>query len=312
MSCSASRRWRGRSIKAEGDQPRHDYVHGVSRHAFHRIAYTEWGPRDAPRTVLCVHGLTRQGRDFDRLAAYLARRGYRVVCPDLPGRGRSDWLKNPDDYGLPQYCMDMAVLLARLQVDDVSWVGTSLGGLIGIVMAGMPQTPIRRLVVNDIGPYLSWAALSRIGGYLRQMPTSFPDLRSAVTYYRNTLAPFGELDDADWLHLTEHSVARDDSGACRVLCDPGIVRAFGPGLLYNLSLWKYWDAIQCDVLLLRGEQSDMLSREIAAQMVQRGKRTILREVVGCGHAPPLLSHEEMECVTTWIASGREPTNGKFL
>lgn len=176
-------------------------------------------------------------------------------------------------------------------------------------MAAMPQAPIRRLVVNDIGPYLSWAALSRIGSYLRQMPTSFPDLRSAVIYYRNILAPFGDLDDADWLHLTEHSVARDDSGACRLPCDRPIARAFRPGLLSNLSLWKYWDAIQCNVLLLRGEQSDMLSRELAAETVRRGERTILREVAGCGHAPPLLSCEEMESVTSWIASGPELTNG---
>jgi pimeloyl-ACP methyl ester carboxylesterase len=250
-----------------------------------------------------VHGLTRQGRDFDRLAGYLARRGYRVVCPDLPGRGRSDWLKNPDDYGLPQYCMDMAVLLARLQVNDVNWVGTSLGGLIGIVMAGMPQTPIRRLVVNDIGPYLSWAALSRIGAYLRQMPASFPDLRTAVDYYRNILAPFGELEEADWLHLTKYSVARADNGTYRALCDPGIAWAFRSSWLYNLSLWKYWDAVQCDVLLLRGEQSDMLSRETAAQMTRRRPRTLLKEVAGCGHAPPLLSHEELECVGQWIAAG---------
>jgi len=287
---------------ADADAPRHGFVHGVSRHAFHRIAYTEWGPPDASRAVVCVHGLTRQGRDFDRLAADLARRGYRVVCPDLPGRGRSEWLQNHDDYGLPQYCMDMAVLLARMQVERVDWVGTSLGGLIGIVMAGMPQAPIARLVVNDIGPYLSWAALSRIGAYLRQMPASFPDLPAAVRYYREILAPFGNLDDAAWLHLAEHSVARTDGGAWRVLCDPGIARAFRPGLLYNLNLWRYWDAIRCEVLLLRGEKSDMLSSDTAAQMLRRGPHTALKQVPGCGHAPPLLSREQIKGVADWVVS----------
>ena len=136
----------------------------ISRHGFHRIAYTDWGETDPERgVVVCVHGLTRQGRDFDRVAAELARRGFRVICPDLPGRGRSDWLKNADDYELPQFVVDMTALIARLNVATVDWIGTSLGGLIGIVMAGQPISPIRRLVVNDIGPVLPWAALKRIG-----------------------------------------------------------------------------------------------------------------------------------------------------
>ena len=283
-------------------RPRHGQVAGVSKVSFHRIAYTEWGPEDARRVVVCVHGLSRQGRDFDRLAAFLAQRGYRVICPDLPGRGRSDWLKNPDEYGLPQYCVDMTVLLASLHAESVDWIGTSLGGLVGMVMAALPGSPIQRLVVNDIGPFLAWPALYRIGAYLRQMPTQFRDFAAANAYYREILSTFGELDDEDWHQLTEHSIERTEDGRYRMLCDPGIAQAFRPGLLYNLNLWKYWDAIQCPTLLLRGEHSDLLLRDTAQQMTTRGPLATLVEIPGCGHAPPLLAQEQIDIVADWFAA----------
>jgi pimeloyl-ACP methyl ester carboxylesterase len=283
-------------------RPRHGQVSGVSKVSFHRLAYTEWGPEDARRVVVCVHGLSRQGRDFDRLAAFLAQRGYRVICPDLAGRGRSDWLKNPDEYGLPQYCVDMTVLLASLHAESVDWIGTSLGGLVGMVMAALPGSPIRRLVVNDIGPFLAWPALYRIGANLRQMPTEFPDFAAANVYYREILSSFGELDDEDWLHLIEHSIQRTEDGRYRMLCDPGIARAFRPGLLYNLNLWKYWDAVQCPTLLLRGEHSDLLLRDTAQQMTMRGPLTTLVEIPGCGHAPPLLAQEQIDIIADWFAA----------
>jgi pimeloyl-ACP methyl ester carboxylesterase len=283
-------------------RPRHGQVLGMSKISFHRIAYTEWGPEDARRVVVCVHGLTRQGRDFDRLAAFLAQHDHRVICPDLPGRGRSDWLTNPDDYGLPQYCMDMTVLLAKSQAESVDWIGTSLGGLVGMVMAALPGSPIRRLVVNDIGPFLAWPALYRIGTYLRQMPTEFPDFAAANAYYREILSSFGELDDQDWHDLVEHSIERTENGRYRMLCDPGIARAFRPGLLYNLNLWKYWDAIQCSTLLLRGEHSDLLLRDTAEQMTRRGPRATFVEVPGCGHAPPLLAQQQIDIVADWLGA----------
>ncbi len=283
-------------------RPRHGQVSGVSRLSFHRIAYTEWGPEDARRVVVCVHGLSRQGRDFDRLAAFLAQHDYRIICPDLPGRGRSDWLKDPDEYGLPQYCVDMTVLLASLHAESVDWIGTSLGGLIGMVMAALPGSPIRRLVVNDIGPFLPWSALYRIGTYLRQMPTEFPDFAAANAYYREILSTFGELGDDDWRHLIEHSIERTDNGRYRMLCDPGIARAFRPGLLYNLNLWKYWDAIQCPTLLLRGEHSDLLPRDTAQQMTMRGPLATLVEIPGCGHAPPLLTQEQIDIIADGLGA----------
>jgi pimeloyl-ACP methyl ester carboxylesterase len=276
-------------------------VLSISKRRFHRIAYTEWGDPASRRVALCVHGLTRQGRDFDFLAAELAARGYYVVCPDLVGRGRSGWLADPEDYALPQYAVDMTALIARLGADELDWIGTSLGGLIGMVLAGMPHSPIRRLVINDIGPYLPWGALRRIGDYLRRAPRAFPDLASAEAYFRDVLAPFGSLTDAQWRHLTEHSLVRDARNAYRFNYDPEIARAFRPGLVYNLSLWGYWDAIKCPVLVLRGAESDLLLPHIAAEMAERGPRADLIEIEGCGHAPALMDEEQIGIVTDWLA-----------
>lgn len=272
----------------------------ISTSGFHRIAYTEWGDPKSDRVALCVHGLTRQGRDFDRLAIALARLGYRVVCPDLAGRGRSDWLVDPELYALPQYAVDIMAVLARLDVKRVDWIGTSLGGLIGMTLAGQDRAPIRKLVVNDIGPYLPWAALHRIGSYIRQAPQFFPTYEVAELYFREVLAPFGKLGDAEWRLLTEHSIAPDGSGRLRMLYDPGIARVFRPVLFYNLSLWRYWDAIQCPVLLLRGAESDLLPRDMALAMTRRGPRAELVEIPGCGHAPPLLDEAQIGVITDWL------------
>lgn len=300
------------SARARGGPPTDDALYGlvpdregsvlsVSRRGFHRVAYTEWGPEDSRRVVVCLHGLTRQGRDFDPLARVLADRGYRVVCPDLVGRGRSGWLRDPEEYALPQYAMDMTVLIARLGVDRVDWVGTSLGGLTGMVLAGQADSPIRRLVINDIGPYLPWAALYRIGSYLRDAPRVFDTVAQAERHLRTVLAPFGRLSDAEWHHLTVHGLERQQDGRYRVLCDPGIARAFRTGLFYNLSLWTYWDAIRCPTLVLRGETSDLLLPGTAVEMTRRGPRAELVEIPGCGHAPALLDPGQIAVVADWLA-----------
>ena len=277
-------------------------VLSISRRRFHRIAYTEWGDRNSSRVVVCVHGLTRQSRDFDFLAAALAAEGYYVVCPDLAGRGRSGWLPDPEDYALPQYAVDMTTLIARLGVAEVDWIGTSLGGLVGMVLAGMPHSPIRRLVINDIGPCLPWAALRRIGDYLRRAPRHFPDLAAAERYHREVLAPFGQLTDAQWSHLTRYSVVPDGDDGYRFNYDPGIVQAFRPGWVYNLNLWGYWDAIRCPVLVLRGAESDLLLPHTAAEMARRGPEAEVIEIEGCGHAPALLDDEQIGIIANWLTS----------
>ena len=279
-------------------------VLSLSKKGFHRIAYTEWGDPASQRVVLCVHGLTRQGRDFDYLAAHLAAQGYRVICPDLPGRGRSDRLEDPADYALPQYGQDMSALLARLDIATVDYVGTSLGGLIGMVLAGQARTPIRRLVVNDIGPFLPWQALARLGSNLRQMPPEFADYAAAVAFFRSTLAPFGDLDDTEWDHLTRHSVTELPDGRFLPLCDPNIGYAFRPAFFYNLSLWQYWDAIRCPTLVLRGEESDLLLPETAREMLKRGPQAQAMEIGGCGHAPALMDTDQTALIADWL-SGKQ-------
>jgi pimeloyl-ACP methyl ester carboxylesterase len=298
MDCGPSRR--DGSIPGL-EAPRFDRLLSISKRGFHRVAYTEWGDPASARVAVCVHGLSRQGRDFDPLARALARKGYRVVCPDLAGRGRSDWLADADDYAMPQYCVDMTALIARLGVESVDWVGTSLGGLVGMILAGQDRSPIRRLVINDIGPYLPWNTLFRIGVNVRAAPREFPSLGAVEAHFRTALAAFGDLSDAEWRHLAEHSVERGPDGRFHVLFDPGIARPFQPGLLYNLSLWRYWDAIRCPVLLLRGEYSDLLLEDSAAEMARRNRNAELVEMPGCGHAPALLDEDQVSLVADWVA-----------
>jgi pimeloyl-ACP methyl ester carboxylesterase len=280
--------------------PRQDSVLSISKQGFHRVAYTEWGDPASDQVVVCVHGLTRQGRDFDPLAIALVRRGYRVICPDLVGRGRSEWLQDPDDYALPQYATDMTVLLARTGAKAVTWVGTSLGALVGMTVASQSNSPIRRMVVNDIGPFVSHNALHRLGLYLRTMPARLPSYEAAEAYFRGVLASFGELDDAGWRLLTQHSIAQEADGSYRILCDPGIARAFRPALFYNVSMWRHWDAIEAPVLLIRGADSDLLSESTAETMRRRGPRPDFVEIPGVGHAPALLDEDQIDIVVNWI------------
>ena len=287
-------------------EPRFGQVLCHSRSGLHTIAYSEWGDPDAARTALCVHGLTRQGRDFDALAVALVQQGYRVICPDLVGRGHSDWLTEPEDYGLPLYVNDMVTVLARIGVAEVDWIGTSLGGLIGMQLAAEPKAPIRRMVINDIGPFLPWKALSRIGLYLNRMPKSLPNWHAAEAYFREVLAPYGSLGDGEWLHLTKHSIAREPDGRYRLLVDPAIRRSFRPVMFYNVSLWQQWDAIHCPVLVLRGEHSDLFPREVAEEMTRRGPRARLVEFPNCGHAPALMDYRQIATVVRWLTAPDAP------
>ncbi|WP_018263965.1 alpha/beta hydrolase [Methylobacterium sp. WSM2598] len=279
---------------------RYGDVRSISRQHFHRIAYVEWGDPACERVIVCVHGLSRQGRDFDDLARALAAKGYRVVCPDLVGRGRSGRLRDPEDYALPQYAVDMTVLLAHVGAPEVYWVGTSLGGLIGMILAGMPESPISRLVINDIGPFLPWAALRRLGDTIRDATRLFDTIDRAEAYFRGVLAPFGALTDAQWRHLTEHSLLPRSGGGYELHYDPGIGHAFRPGRVYNVSLWNYWDAMRCPALVLRGETSDLLLARTATEMVQRRPGTECVEIPGCGHAPALLDPDQIRLVVEWL------------
>jgi pimeloyl-ACP methyl ester carboxylesterase len=271
-----------------------------SRTGLHSIAYTEWGKSNAKRVALCVHGLTRQGRDFDPLAVALVQRGYRVICPDLAGRGRSDWLTDPEEYALGQYVSDMVTVLARSGATEIDWIGTSLGGLTGITTAAMAKAPIRRMVINDVGPFLPWQALSRIATYVGKLPKSLPNWPTAEAYFREVLAPYGPLGDTEWLHLTKHSLTRDVDGRYRLLVDPAISKAMRTVMFYNVSMWQQWDAIRCPVLVLRGQHSDLLPREVAHEMTQRGPPTKLVEFANCGHAPALMDFRQIGTIVHWL------------
>ena len=293
--------------RANPSQPSgEDVVLGLSPSGFHEIAFVEWGPVNDRRPVICVHGLTRQGRDFDLLAAKLTAGGRRVICPDLPGRGRSGRLKNPDDYSLPQYCSDMNALLARLDVKEVDWVGTSLGGLIGIVMAGFSGSIIRKLVINDIGPFVSSAGLPRIGSYIANMPTSFATIDDAEKYFRAVLEPYGYLSDEHWRHLAIHSLRWDEElRHYAVLCDPSIAKAFNSPWFYPLDLWKYWEAITVPMLVLHGAKSDLLSGDLALEMRKRNRRANVFRFDDCGHVPPLVTEDQIRVVTNFL--GAQPS-----
>lgn len=264
-------------------------------HGFFRIAYTQWdGPPGAP-TVVCVHGLTRNGRDFDRLAEALSAR-WRVVCPDMPGRGKSDWLPKPEAYGYPLYLSVAAALLARLDVESIDWIGTSMGGLIGMMLAAQPGTPIRRLVVNDVGPFLPKAALERIGSYVGQDPR-FDGLEALEAYLRRVHAPFGPLADAEWRHLARHSARERPDGGLGLAYDPAIGAAF-KGELQDVDLWPVWDAVSAPTLVLRGRDSDLLSAETAARMAARAR---VVEFAGVGHAPALMAEDQIAAIRDFLA-----------
>ena len=284
-------------------KPRLREVPVLARTGFRHLAYAEWGPEKAAQTVLCVHGVSRNGRDFDVLAADLAERGARVVCPDLPGRGRSDWLPSGMDYGDRAYTRAMATLIARLDVAQVDWIGTSLGGHIGMLMAAEPGTPIRRLVLNDFGARVSATALRRIGTYLRK-EWRFTSMAEAEAHLREIHAPFGPLSDAQWHHLAEHSLV-EDGGKLRFHYDPAIALRFGVPIMFDIVLWQLWDAIECQVLMLRGEDSDLLTAATVAQMAQRGiaaksGRVRIEEIAGCGHAPALMDEAQLALVRDFV------------
>jgi pimeloyl-ACP methyl ester carboxylesterase len=274
-------------------------VLGLGPHGFHRIAYTEWGESTAPRTLVCVHGLTRNSRDFDRLAAALAER-WRVICPDVPGRGRSDWLPLPD-YTNAQYLADMNALLARVGAMEVDWLGTSMGGLIGMQLAAQPNTPIRRLILNDIGPFIPKVALERIAEYVGADPR-FASLEELEAYLRRVHAPFGPMSDQDWRHLALQGYRRLEGGGFGLAYDPAIGQAFRANGLKDVDLWPVWDAIRCPVLVLHGAESDLLLPETAAEMQRHGPAAKVVDFPGVGHAPALVAENTIAVVRDWLSA----------
>jgi pimeloyl-ACP methyl ester carboxylesterase len=279
-------------------EPRRHTFRSLSAHGFHEVVYREWGNLESPRVVVCVHGLTRNGRDFDALAAALADR-FRVLCPDMPGRGESEWLPDPNDYVFPTYLTSLTALLAHAHVDHVAWVGTSMGGLLGMILAAQRGSPVTRLVINDIGPVIEQAALTRIAGYVGMDPP-FESFAALETHIREVSASFGPLTDAQWRHLALTTSRQTDDGRWRLKYDPGIAIPFRSTAATGGDLWAIWDAIHCPALLLRGAESDLLSKATAEAMRTRGPQPRLIEFTGIGHAPMLLSPDQIGPVIAFL------------
>ncbi len=265
---------------------------------FHRVVYSDFGDPENPRVLICVHGLTRNGRDFDTLAEALCDH-YRVICPDVPGRGRSDWLSVKQDYGYPLYCADMAALIAHLDVEAVHWVGTSMGGLIGMLLAAQPGTPIKRLVMNDVGPLIPKEALQRIVSYVGDDP-EFDSMTGVEAYIREIYSPFGPLTDAQWRNLVECSARVIADGEYGLNYDPGISEPLRMMPAEDVDLWPMWDKVRCPVLLIRGETSDVLLSETATEMQRRGPKIEFIELKGMGHAPTLMPENQIAIVRNWL------------
>ncbi len=280
----------------------------------HRVGYWEWnqtGQVDHPHVIVCVHGLTRQGRDFDVLAQALSHHA-RVICPDIAGRGQSDWLADPMAYGVPQYAFDMLVLLtqvhAQYPIAQLDWVGTSMGGLIGMAVAGTPDlalpVPIRRLLLNDVGPRLEWSALQRIGTYVGQSPR-FASVEEGAAWLRVQSADFGTHTDAQWLALSEPMLRPGPEGGFVLHYDPKIAVPM-QGMTQEqvvqgeALLWNLYDAITAQTLVLRGAKSDLLTAQTVQEMAQRGPKAHSVTLEGVGHAPTLVQPEQVALVKEFL------------
>jgi pimeloyl-ACP methyl ester carboxylesterase len=292
---------------------------------FHRIAYSEWGSAMNQRVVVCVHGLTRNRRDFDYVAAHLAD-SFRVVSVDMPGRGDSDWLKAKEDYRFSQYQADCAALIARVTAPalrgfawlrgraransaQVDWIGTSMGGIIGMMLAAQPGSPIRRLVLNDVGPLVPWSGLIGLKGYVGR-DNRFASAEDAERWAREVFVHWGALTDEQVRHLARHSVHELEGGGFGLRYDPSSVNMFrrrsdidlplGPRFFEGLDLWQTWDAIRARTLVLRGANSDLLLPNTVEEMKTRGPRAEVVEFPGVGHAPSLMLPDQMAPIREFL------------
>jgi pimeloyl-ACP methyl ester carboxylesterase len=283
-------------------EPRLNHVQCLDNRGLHRMAYWEWGDPANPKLLLCVHGLARQGRDFDTLAAAMCGE-YRVVAPDVVGRGQSDWLADPMAYQVPTYVADMVTLLARLDAQTVHWVGTSMGGLIGMGLASLPKNPIGKLVLNDVGPTLQPEAIARIGAYLG-LPMQWASVDEAAAYLQTISTGFGTHSREQWLALSR-PMLKLEGEAYKLHYDPAIATPFKsvtPEMVTagNALLWKAYDAIRCPTLVLRGADSDLLLHETAMEMSQRGPKARLHEFTDVGHAPMMVVPEQVAVVREFL------------
>lgn len=292
-----------------------DYFLGLSEEGFHKVAYTEWGIANTKPPIICVHGLTRNRTDFDSLAAYLSPQGYHLYCPDIVGRGDSDWLKDPLHYTYEQYIADMNTLIAHTRATEIDWIGTSMGGLIGMILASLPLSPIRRLILNDIGPQIPVKGLSRLSEFVGRDPV-FSSMEEAKQHYKRTYEDLGTLTEAQWQHLTENSLRESSPGKFTSKTDQGVNATpaksklawkllFNPlkaleGTFFDIDLWQIWEKVTCPVLIIHGERSDILLPSIITKMQQRHPKVDVAEIPNTGHAPGLRDVAQQEIIRQWL------------
>jgi pimeloyl-ACP methyl ester carboxylesterase len=294
-------------------EPTLHFIHCPDAANGHRVAYWSWGHPETDHVVLCVHGLTRQGRDFDVLARALCERAeragqrLRVVCPDVVGRGNSDWLADPMAYQVPTYAADMLTLIGHLRATKLDWVGTSMGGLIGMaVCAHLGTAGVRRLVLNDVGPTIEWQALQRIGQYLGR-GGEFDSLQQAADALWAIASSFGPHTSAQWLALSRPMVkpVADGGDRLRLHYDPALALPFRQvtpeaAAQGQAVMWQLYDSLALPTLLLRGAESDLLSPLTAQTMTQRGPRARLVQFAGVGHAPTLIADDQVRAVSDFL------------
>nr|WP_329605209.1 alpha/beta hydrolase [Undibacterium hunanense] len=284
-------------------QARRKSVQCISPTGLHTMSYKEWGDPQNSRVLVCVHGVTRVADDFDSLAAELCQH-YRVVCPDVVGRGYSGRLRNPMHYQIPQYVSDMVTLLARLDAETVHWFGTSMGGLIGMSLASLPDNPVSKLVLNDVGPVLNPEALARIGDYIGQ-DVRFATFDEAQAYIKAISISFGPHTPEQWEKLARDVLRQNEQGQWVRHYDLGLaqpIKASTPEMaaVAQTMLWAAYDAIQCPTLLVRGSESDLLTAASAAEMTQRGPRAKLVEFPGVGHAPTFVQPDQIAVAVDFL------------
>ncbi len=279
--------------------PHLKYINCLNPSGTHKTAYFQWDTPNTTSPIICVHGLTRNAHDFDKLAQALSHRT-QVICPDVVGRGQSDWLPSPQLYDYSQYVSDMNTLITQTKSPKISWVGTSMGGLIGMMLAAMPQSPIKYLIINDVGPYLEAKALDRIASYTGTAP-KFKNLQEVEQYLRTVHAPFAPMTNQDWQAMARHGSKQTANGNYQLSYDPKIGDALRASLTgQDINLWPIWEAISCPTLVIRGAKSDLLSQETAQQMTKTGPKAQLIEIAQAGHAPSLMSQDQINLIANWL------------
>lgn len=287
----------------KSDQVRIESVQCISPDGLHKMAFKEWGDADNPNVLVCVHGLTRVSDDFDVLARALSDK-FRVICPDVVGRGRSGWLRNSQNYQIQQYVADMVTLFARLKAEQISWLGTSMGGMIGMAIASLKENPIQKLILNDIGPNLNVTALTRISQYVSQ-PMRFTTFDEASHYIRSISQTFGEHTEEEWHKICRDVLRKDKDGMWIRHYDLNLgmaMQAINPDLAQAMQvmMWAAYDSISCPTLVLRGAESDLLLADTAIQMTERGPRAKLVEFENVGHAPTLVHDDQIAPIKDFL------------